>query len=482
MIKIIPPGSQTFDDAPAQIIKMASSGLSGSDLRAFIKRAGSEFVEAAKDIKFEPGEVPVHLIALGATEYYGPNRNGDGFSEATCKKYHQTFVKYARFYRNHVNKDPSKSYGIVKLSHYNRDMHRVELLVALNGDSRAARRNGGLVADKELEKLASGRDIGVSMACFVPFDVCSVCGNRARSRAEYCRGVDEGGNCPGGGLFTKIATILEDGTQVFADNPDPKFFDISHVPRPADRIAWVLGQWKSASVLGRVIGGAELAEKIGLDDASDSFEYPLNAWRSIARKLADTELRVEHEKRSEWNLAFVPEVQPPVNWSELTPWQADQLLGGLNREKIAMPLRGFLSVFAPSEYVSDGLYRQVRQQMQGVYSRLIKSAAFDSWCRLAEEWWRLARDPSLVVREWIVKNARDYSLDESMARKRILKASLYYDTVPDIFISRNIKAAGAAEDVARLYAAYKAAMIRSVSDDFGNFDLTCSLAIRQNYM
>lgn len=239
LIKFIDPSDQDFGVDPIVPIKISSRGLVGSDLGSFVKRAGHYIANEIKKLTFEPGEVPIHLIALGALEYYGPNRNGDAFDVNTCRKYHHTFKKYAKLYRNHMNKDPSRSYGVVKASLYNEEMHRIELIVALNGNRKIAEKNGGLVADKELQKLASGKEIAVSMACFVPYDVCSICGNKAKSRAEYCRGLDEGGKCPGGGARTKLGTVLEDGRQLFVYNPNPKFFDISHVIKPADRIAYV---------------------------------------------------------------------------------------------------------------------------------------------------------------------------------------------------------------------------------------------------
>ena len=111
MLKIITPGSWNFDEPIVQIVKVASGGLRGDDLRSFIKRAGHNFADKIQNIDLSPGEVPVHLIALGATEFYGPNRNGDGFTEATCKKYHDTFRKNARWYRNHKNKDTKNHQG-----------------------------------------------------------------------------------------------------------------------------------------------------------------------------------------------------------------------------------------------------------------------------------------------------------------------------------------------------------------------------------
>lgn len=225
----------------AVLVKIAADGrLRGADLRRFEKRASGSselFLRRMQSIKFAADEVPVHLIALGAWEAYGANRNGDAFRESALKRYHSTFEKHAYFYRNHKNRDPKRSYGIVKCSVYNPVMRRVELLVALNGSDKAAQRNGGLVADREIEKLARGDDLGVSMACRVPYDECSYCGNRAANRAEYCTEK----TCAAGGCRDNLGRLVKVGNDfhhLFVHNDHPTFFDISHVFRPADRIAY----------------------------------------------------------------------------------------------------------------------------------------------------------------------------------------------------------------------------------------------------
>lgn len=148
---------------------------------------------------------------------------------------------------------------------FNDKMKRVELIVALNATKEAADRNKGLVADKEMQKIASGDDNwGVSMACRVSHDVCSGCGNKAKNRDEYCTE----DMCKYGGCKSNLTKVAEDGHVLHVDNPNPTWFDISDVYRPADRIAWVVGHYKAASNA-YVVGGAELAELAGVG-ASDS--------------------------------------------------------------------------------------------------------------------------------------------------------------------------------------------------------------------
>lgn len=165
MLKVMSPLDWDFDIEPMSMVKVSSRGLLSNDLHSLVKRAGHEFAHQIKAADLKPGDIPVHLIALGATEGYGCNRNGDGFTMDTCRKKHNTFVKHARWYRRHKNKEPDNSWGYVKLAHVNEDMKRIELLAVLNGTKEAAERNGGHVADEELALIAKGDPIPVSMAC-----------------------------------------------------------------------------------------------------------------------------------------------------------------------------------------------------------------------------------------------------------------------------------------------------------------------------
>jgi hypothetical protein len=244
LIKFAPIGAQLPGLPAMQLVKMSSRGLRGYDLNEFIKSAGHHFIDALRKMDHKPGEEILHLNALGATEVWGPNRNGDGFKIATCIKYHPTFVEHARWYRDHLNKDPQRSYGIVKLSHFHPTMHRIELLVGLNATKEAADRNKGLIADDEIDCLSKGLDLPVSMSTKVPYDVCSGCGHKSATREEYC---DEN-NCKYGGLRDNLGKIASDGHLLHADNPVVCWSDISNVrkSRPADRTAYVYGQLKAS--------------------------------------------------------------------------------------------------------------------------------------------------------------------------------------------------------------------------------------------
>jgi hypothetical protein len=223
----------------------------GRDHGYLTKTAGASFhpeiakyIDQAKPI---PGRTQLLVTALGAGEFYGANINSDFFPEEALKHYgddygYKTFEKHAKIYKHHVNKDPLKSYGDVVLSVWNEKMKRVELIIIVDNAK----------APDIVERVDNGDPIEVSMGCRVKFDVCSICGNHAKTRAQYCDHLRYHlGKIPPG--FTKKAVAI---------NTLPVFFDISFVLIGADRIAKVMK--KVASV-----GSANHIEKVayGLDRA-----------------------------------------------------------------------------------------------------------------------------------------------------------------------------------------------------------------------
>lgn len=487
MIKLIAPDAQRFGDSVSRLIKVAHGGLHGEDLNSFVKRSSHQFADALRGLTFASGEVPVHMYAIGATEAYGPNRNGDGFKEATCRKYHNTFVKHARWYRNHANKEPKKSYGIVKLSSFNEKMKRIELVVALNGTKEAAARNGGLVADKELEKLARGDDNwGVSMACRVPFDVCSGCQKQARHRGEYC--TEE--TCKYGGLMHNITKVASDGHVLHADNPDPTFFDISDVYRPADRIAYVLGHAKAASAGGCVKCGAALAEDAGVGYPFDVLTAGMDPVTAdlvkLAYGLAEIEDRIHRDPASFVSVtdrAFHPALQPPVEGTAQLAKSAAgraQAWNALAGQVVMLPVRDFLCLqLGEDPEKVAGLADRVARHLPGVYGRLIADENLESV--LSSNPYRT--DGAVAgpqTRRWAEKAAADHSVSLSHVERRVMRSVLQQLVPPSV---KGIeKAADAtAEGHARQYALYKLAFLRHWAATV-EAPRMMELAVRQNYV
>lgn len=189
------------------LIKLASHV--SPEIKAFIEN----------NIKSDPRYIYTLVSALGAGEIWGPNINGDYFREKDIIKSYKTFEEFGNVFAHHKNKDPEVAIGKVMFAHWNPRMHRVELI--LQTDRTKAPR----IADD----IEAGKLWDVSMGCRVAFDICSICGNKAHTRAEYCVH-----------LKNHMNKILPDGRQVYAINPNPTFFDISYVYVGADRTAKTL--------------------------------------------------------------------------------------------------------------------------------------------------------------------------------------------------------------------------------------------------
>ena len=214
-----------------------------------------------------PGHSFVYVLAVSGWEFYGENRNGDGFPEfpymetstppwiaadETLPRYYKTFEEFGYNYRHHVNKDPAKAVGKVVKAFWNSAMHRVELLIDLNNAA----------APDLADRIAAGEYPPVSMGTRVPYDVCNICGNRAPTRAQYCNHA----------RFQMREVV--NGKKVCVLNPRPKFFDISWVFRPADPIAFMMK--KVANEHPYDVTGAEAGEYV----------TRMNNFKAAAHKMA----------------------------------------------------------------------------------------------------------------------------------------------------------------------------------------------------
>lgn len=222
-----------------------------------------ELLDAAEALKPRPEGVYVLLNALGASETWGANANGDAFNEwsllgqsppaeivraidawnADPKRFRasscppgpygiKTFVTHAKVYIQHANKDPQASKGDVVAAAYNDYMRRGELIVFVYRD----RDPDGVRA------IERGDPVPWSMGARLPFDMCAVCLNLARNRTEYCPH-----------LRDALGVVGADGSANVALNPFPSYFDISRVIKPADRSAWTLRKVAEVAPAGRKI-------------------------------------------------------------------------------------------------------------------------------------------------------------------------------------------------------------------------------------
>ena len=210
--------------------------------------------------KPNPEELCLLVNAMGASEYWGQNINGDIFNEDAlvhdCRQHagqqhsyddftgktvppygYWTFL-HALPFVHHKNKDATRAFGKVAFAAWNPRMHRVELIVII--DKNLALQHG---AQGIVDRILAGEYPDVSMGCRVPYDVCAVCHNKSKTRDDYCSCVKEIG----------MGKILDDGRRIGVINLYPRFFDISFVFIGADKTAKVMaklasGLWVPLSV------------------------------------------------------------------------------------------------------------------------------------------------------------------------------------------------------------------------------------------
>lgn len=219
-------------------------GANGRPLRELGNtKTASEASDYVMGVEPKPGYTIVLVLALGSYEFYDLNRNGDGFNESpykvgfkpTCgcctatdgwikqedviQNHYKSFEQHGKVYRHHQNKDPAKSCGEVLKSFWNPTMHRIELLIGVKND----------LAPDLVERIADGAYPAVSMGCRIKYDVCTECGHRAPTRANYC---DH--------LKYKLRRVGSKGLRYGALNPSPRWFDISWVVKPADQTGFMM--------------------------------------------------------------------------------------------------------------------------------------------------------------------------------------------------------------------------------------------------
>ena len=296
--------------------------------------------------------------ALGNEEKWGSNRNGDSFPDDQLghdgKEYgYQTFMELARPFLGHKNGDPEKGFGDIPFAMYDKEMGRVYLIMRIDTN---------LPHFGEIEEVVrafeKGDPVATSMGCRVPHDVCSVCGNKAESRAKYC-------------VHAKyyMNETWPDGRRVFVRNIEPRFFDNSLLQtRGADPAAFILA--KVASGHGRSMAFMGTSG-LSVDLAQDTYDLKKVATlvegedkASSADKHSDILKNIPPDDREEAGTVieaygpFVDDVLPGLrSLEEPLPEAVIQMLAKEDLGKAASTLH-FLGIDpTPSEFQRIGLTR-----------------------------------------------------------------------------------------------------------------------------
>jgi hypothetical protein len=487
MLKLVLSNSFDFGMPAASLIDVYSKGID----RCWLEKRAAVLTREIADLVPERGHSYIQLITMGAQEFMGFNRNGDGFNEKRgmfelaepkkgvdkiiqmsdgLTKYHSTFKKNAHVFKHHRNDDPAKSIGEIYAEAYNPEMHRGELIIKVANDHPDWR--------DTVEDLARGKDAAFSMACKVAYDICSYCGNRARTRREYC---DH--------LLKDMTDMDKSGHAIFAINDEPNFFDISKVARPADRIAWSLR--KVAAYELAPIGGAALAEEFGLTEPSAALtRSSLAASRqklAAVEKLSAIEKKVDSVARGEDNphlkslLGGLPEGDlPDGEMKKLKGAKLPSALGGLADAKICLSVKDFMRLVMGSSTDEDAisdLLPSVKGRLPGIFSRAKDSGESDE---LASDG-AYDSEPTAIprqIKEMLGSVMGDHSMAEGPVLRRIRITIIRGGPKHKLETNSEKSAAVSpqAEQIAREYAKYQLAFVSGADQS-----LTNELTVLRNF-
>lgn len=485
MYKIIDVGSwDKIAETPVSLVPMTDR-FTLNDQKSYLKKQASslEFMNKIADYEVKPGDIPIHVIAVGETEKYGCNRNGDGFNRETCKSQHPTFVKNGRYYRHHQSKDKSKSFGKIAQSYYNPEMGRIELLVIGNGTKEAAERNGGLVMpEATLNKIAEGKSLAWSMGCSLPYDVCAICGHKSASPREYCTEdtcihpitKEHFPGCKKG--LTKLAA---DGTQQYVENPNCNYYDISEVGIPADRTAygWKADYLTKAASADYVIGGAELAELRGFDMDMRAADHSRGELRQMLYKLAALEdlCNTDDAKSSLFKLASILSPQSAAMADELRSLSETKKIAALkylaSRNVILSP-ESFLRM--QNVKIAEATPFVLRKYLINMYNKLIKVDNLSKFSAYTFNGYDTATKPLFSLR--MEKTAEAEAINETNVQLKIGCACMRKSELQVLDLNSDTDLSSLAVS----YALYKAAALLEIPA--GNRDLAAMVAISENQL
>ncbi len=351
MIKFTANTDFNFDGAVSSIVK-STAGL-------------CKHASAKELLQFErtPGQTDLHIIALGAYEGTGFNRNGDAFSEEDCKNYHHLFKQAGRaVHRHHKNKPSDPKYGVIKASAYNEPMKRIELIVGLDNDKCA-----DILEEQEKKGYTSW-----SMASKQAYDECTWCNHKAKTDKDRCEHIP-----------SQIGEINKRGEMCGMRNPRPKWFEMSYVGRPADRIGMSLKLASADERIKPMLPSDYLQLYTGFQPPEEELLISKKASdkRQLLLKLAEMEKHVDavasgQGKNTSKDLFLKRQAR-----LKKSPKIKDEQIDDLRKFAPEKTLRGLAEkgiIFSPEEFVQylfgsrakSGVAQGMKSHLPRIFSRL----------------------------------------------------------------------------------------------------------------
>jgi hypothetical protein len=457
LIKFSDTGDWNWDVEPVQLIHNSKT----------LEKAGSDKSELRTEKT--AGQTDVLVIALGAYEGTGANRNGDIFKEAECVKNYKTFVKSGSknkdgtydgraLNRHHKNKPTDPKYGNIKAAAYNNKMKRIELVIGMDNDKCA----------EEIQKLAEGKQINVSMAAKVACDKCTWCGHEAKDDNSRCSHIP-----------TKLGELNKMGEMCSMDNINPKWFELSIVGRPADRIGMSL---KLASDTTYIKTAADY--KIlypGFVAPADDYDFfKISEYaeekRKLLRKLSAMEKHLDAVitgGAKDTKEKYISEQKTKLKESDEIP---DDVIDELRKHEPSKLLKALADegiVFSPKDFIkylfgsnklknTDDLFSKMKSSLSSMFS----SAEDDADDVVNNDKY----EPSLFggapksLSRMIKSLFDDHSLFEEPAQGRIMKITIVkrlpIGKIKSKEASYDFTKVAAVEELKKQYTAYKLAALR----------------------
>jgi hypothetical protein len=455
LIKFSATQDWNWDVDPVQLIHNVNT----------LTKAGSDNSELR--VEKTAGQTDALVIALGAYEGTGANRNGDIFKEAACIEHYKTFIKSGSkkdgkydgraLNRHHKNKPEDPKYGNIKAAAYNHKMKRIELVIGMDKDKCA----------EEIQKLAEGKQINVSMAAKVAYDKCTWCGHEAKTDNHRCSHIPK-----------SLGEINKQGEMCSMDNVDPRWFELSIVGRPADRIGMSLklasdnGYIKTANDYKALYPGFVAPP----DDEVLRISKYASEKRDLVRKLAAIEKHIEGiatQGPKNSSEKYVSEQKSKLKhgdnisedtMDELRKYEPSKLLKALADQGIIFSPEDFVKYLFGTKSVganSGDMFSKIRKHLPSMFSDLSE----DGDDEVNEE--RYEPSQSGMIPKDLLKIVRnlfeDHSLFDKPVHGRVMKITIVkrlpvakLDKSHD---KREISKEASIKEIAKQYAAYKLAAL-----------------------
>lgn len=431
-----------------------------TDSKQLTKRA------SAKDLlKFNrtPNQTDLHIIAVGAYEGTGFNRNGDMFKEADCKSNHHYFKAADRaVHRHHKNKSSDPKFGNIKASAYNEPMKRVELILGLDNDKCA-----DILDEQEKRGYTNW-----SMASKQAHDICTWCGHQAHTDKDRCEHIP-----------AKIGELNKEGVMCGMENPKPKWFEMSYVHRPAERIGMSLKLASDTSKVKPMLTKDYLAIYTGFEAPTDDLYISKKASdkRSLLRKLAEMEKHVDaiakKGPKSSKDL-YLARQASKINKGDKVP---DKDMDNLKKHEPSKAFRGMADkgvVLGPEDFSKYLFGDRVNQQsvdgmkshLPDIYSQMEQDPA--AGCEMVNnERFEPSQSDMLPpeLKALVSKLFGDHSLMGDPASKRVVKITIEVGNPSESLKAAPVPEARSKEafdkELAKVYASYKLAALNYMQEN-----------------